>query len=98
MGLFDKIGSKRATPPKDATYKITQEGRDKLQEFTGDAEGRVLVALETHGSSNVDEIAATSGLGRGQVERIVPRLLRNGKVQIVSGSMGQEIEMGGDSD
>lgn len=73
--------------PANASFRLTQEGREKLQEFGGDPKSRVLVALETRGTSDIDEIAQTSGLSRGQVERIVPTLIRGGYIQYISASM-----------
>ncbi|WP_218254315.1 hypothetical protein, partial [Candidatus Magnetobacterium casense] len=60
------------------------------QEFGGDVRGRILLALETRGSSNVKEICSNSGLNMGQVEREVPSLLRSGYVRFVtSGVVGE---------
>jgi len=56
--------------PSNATFRLTQEGREKLQDFKGDAKSRILVALETEGTSTASEIAAASGLSKGQVERM----------------------------
>jgi DNA-binding PadR family transcriptional regulator len=74
MSILDRISGKGRAIPARATFKITQEGREKLQEFTGDARSRILMALETHGTSNIDEICQASNLNRGQVERIIPTL------------------------
>lgn len=76
--------------PANATFRLTQEGRDKLQDFRGDAKSRVLVALETEGTSNVGEIATTSGLSKGRVERLVPSLVRGGYIQYISGTTVEE--------
>jgi DNA-binding MarR family transcriptional regulator len=83
--LFSKFGRGKNIPT-NATFRLTQEGRDKLQEFGGDPKSRVLVALETRGSSDIDEIAQTSGLSRGQVERLIPVLVRGGYIQYLSAS------------
>lgn len=71
----------------DSTFRLTQQGREKLQEFMGDAKSQILVALETRGSSDVAEIALASGLSRGQVERMIPGLLRGGYIQSASAMM-----------
>lgn len=76
--------------PRGATFRLTQEGREKLQEFSGDPKSQILTALETHGTSDVEEIANSSGLNRGTVERMVPRLIRGGYVQYVS---AQQLEV-----
>jgi DNA-binding MarR family transcriptional regulator len=83
LGRFTKRG--RSIPP-NATFRITQVGQDKLQEFSGDPKSRVLVALETRGTSDVEEIATASGLSKGQVERLVPSLIRGGYVQYITSS------------
>ena len=77
--------------PSNASFRLTQEGREKLQNFRGDAKSRVLVALETEGTSGVSEIAAASGLSKGQVERLIPSLVRGRFVQYVSGAGSEEV-------
>lgn len=81
--LFNR---RRRTIPPNATFRLTQEGREKLQEFSGDPKSQILVALETRGTSDVDEISNASGLSKGQIERFVPILARGGYIQYVSAS------------
>lgn len=90
MGFFDRIfhGKGAARIPANAAFRITEQGKDKLQEYGGDPKSRVLVTLETRGTSDVDEISQASGLGRGQVERLIPVLLRGGYIQFVTGASG----------
>lgn len=76
--------------PRDATFRLTQLGSEKLQEFKGDAESQVFLALETGGSLNSAEIAQSTGLSKGRVERILPKLIRGSYVQPVSNVMGGE--------
>lgn len=79
--------------PPNATFRLTQEGRDKLQEFGGDPKSQVLVALETRGTSDIDEISQASGLSRGQVERLIPAMVNGGYIAYISAaseSMGAE--------
>jgi hypothetical protein len=90
MSIMEKLFGKNRAIPSTAMFRITEEGRDKLQEFNGDAESRVLVALETRGSSNIETIANVSRVQRGQVERIVPRLVGQGKIQYVNSNAGEE--------
>ena len=79
--------------PRNATFRLTQEGKEKLQEFSGDPKSRILMAMETRGVSlDVDEISESSGLGRGQVERLLPALIKGGYIQYVSSSMGAEVD------
>ena len=74
--------------PPNATFRLTQEGREKLQEFNGDPRSRVLVALETGGTSSIEEISNQSQMSRGQVERMIPGLSGNGYIQYISPGMG----------
>lgn len=93
MSILDRLskrGGRGRTIPTNATFRLTENGRDKLQEFGGDPKSRILVALESHGTSDIDEIAQQSGLSRGQVERIIPVLVRGGYIQYVSASGGND--------
>jgi transcription initiation factor IIE alpha subunit len=87
--LFKK--KSRKIPP-NATFRITQEGSQKLQEFTGDDKSQILMALETGGTSDVDEIAQKSGIGKGRVERLIPVLARGGYIQYVGPQSGDDVE------
>ena len=94
MGLLDGIMNRKGrgkTIPAHATFRLTEQGREKLQEFGGDPKSRILTALETHGTSDLDEIATTSGLGKGATERLLPKLIRGGFVQY-TGAMAGEYE------
>jgi len=92
MSILDRIRGKGRSIPPSATFRITEQGREKMQEFSGDARSRILVALETRGTSDMEEIASTSRLSRGQVENLVPKLVRNGYIQYVSSAMGSDLE------
>lgn len=85
MGFFNRRGHRI---PPNASFRLTQEGRNKLQEFSGDPKSRILVALETRGTSDIDEIAQASGLSRGKVESLIASLVRGSYVQYVSASSG----------
>lgn len=77
----------RVSLPKNATFRITQEGTEKISDGTMTPQMRVLVALQTTGSSaDVDELAGASGLSRGRVEKIMIALLQKGYVQRVGGA------------
>ena len=97
MSILDRFhrGGKGKTIPANATFRITQTGQAKLQEFGSDPRSRVLVALESRGTSDIDEIAHASGLGRGQVERMVPSLVRGGYIQYVSAA-SDSVDSGGE--
>jgi len=87
MSVLDRFSRKKAAIPKNATFRLTQEGREKVQTYRGSPMDRVMVALETMGSSaDVDELAGASGLGKGQVERNLLALLQKGYVQRVGAS------------
>ena len=82
--LFGR-GEKRRIPP-NATFRITQEGSAKLQEFSGDVNSQILMALETRGTSNIGELCGASGLSRGQVERAIPGLIQGGYIRPIVSS------------
>ena len=95
MSFFNRLfqGKGVAHIPANAAFRITEQGKDKLQEYGGDPKSRVLVALETRGTSDVDEISAASGLSKGQVERLVPVLLRGGYIQFVTAGAGSNDDL-----
>jgi len=72
--------------PRNSTFRLTQVGTDKLQEFNGDPSSQVLSALDSRGTSTVAEIAQTTGLKRGKVERLIPGLINGQYVQYVNSS------------
>ena len=82
MGFFNR-GKGKGIPP-NATFRLTQEGREKCQEFGGDPKSRILTALETQGTSDIDEISQTSGVSKGKVEKLVPAMIKGGYIQYVS--------------
>lgn len=86
------FGRKSKRFPPNATFTLTQKGRDKVQEFGGDPKSLVLTALETRGSSDMDEIAQASGVSKGQIERLVPGMVRGGYIQFISSDMGSSVE------
>lgn len=89
MNVLSRFGLSRGSPlPKNATFRLTQEGREKLQSYTGTPQARILAALETCGTSDRDEIASAAGMSRGSVERNVLALLQKGYVQRVGVGMG----------
>jgi len=82
--LFDRKKGKNIPP--NATFRLTQSGKEKLLDFGGDPKSRILMALETRGTSDISEISQASGLSKGQVERLVPAMIRGSYVQYVSSS------------
>ena len=85
MSILDRFRSSKNILPKNATFRLTQEGQEKLQSYTGTPQARILAALETQGTSDKDEIASATGMSRGSVERNVVALLQKGYVQRVGG-------------
>jgi len=81
--------------PASATFRITEQGREKLQDFGVDPKSRILVAMETSGTSNIEEIARNSGVSRGSVERLLPSLVRGGYIQYVGAGAAMTEDIGG---
>ena len=93
MGFLDRRNE--PTIPKNATFRLTNEGREKLQSYTGTPQARVLAALEIQGTSNKAELRQSSGLSGGQVERCISALTQAGYIQPVGhGSMDASSEGG----
>ena len=78
MGLLPWQG--RTGIPSSMTFMITNIGRDKSAEYTGDSESRILAILESRGSMNVGEIAKNTQLPRSKVEATIPKLVQGGYV------------------
>lgn len=61
------------------SFRLTQEGREKVQEFSGDPASRVLMALECHNTSmSIDELSRELRIPVGQLEPILARLTKSG--------------------
>ena len=80
MTMFFNRGSHPSL--KQGSFRLTEEGRAKLQAcFDSTPGGRILVALETSGSSlDLREISQASGVSVGQAERLLAPLIRKGYV------------------
>ena len=91
MGFFFGRGKGKGIPA-NATFRITQEGREKLQEFSGDSKSQILMTLETRGTSDIKEIADASRLSMGKVEREIKLLSAGGYIQYVSAQTGAEVD------
>lgn len=94
MSVFDGLGLGKSVLPKNAAFRLTQEGREKLQSYTGTPQARILAALETQGTSDRDEIANAAGMSRGSVERNIMALLQKGYVQRVGSGYSSNSQMG----
>ena len=66
--------------PSSMTFMITNIGREKSAEYTGDAESRILAVMESRGSMNIMEIAKSVQLPRSKVESTIPKLVQGGYV------------------
>jgi len=84
--LFGKGRTRRI--PANATFRLTEQGKEKLLEFQGDPKSRILESLESRGTSDIEEIASASGVSQGQAERLVPVLIRGGYIQYVGTGTG----------
>jgi DNA-binding MarR family transcriptional regulator len=73
--------------PKSTTFTLTQLGQSKAENFTGDERTRILMALESQGASNTEEISRYARMSKGKVERIIPSLIKGGYIQPVRGEM-----------
>ena len=94
MGFFfDRIVNRKgAHIPHDTALVITEQGKDALSEYGGDVKGRILLALETRGSSDVEGISKASGLSVGEIERAVPGLIKNRYIRLTSaGAVGEDL-------
>ena len=74
--------------PPNATFRITQGGEEELQKFLGGDTHAILVALQTNGTSTVEDIAERSGLSKGEVEHRIPVLVNKQQIQFIAGGMG----------
>jgi len=82
MGFF--FDRHKETIPRNATFSLTESGRAKLQEFSGDPTSLILVTLETRGTCNADELSSGGRLSRGKIDRMLPSLLRAGYISLAS--------------
>ena len=63
------------------TFRLTEKGRAHLQNnFNSDSATRILLALETTGNSNIDDIHESSGMVVKQIQRLIPSLLTRGYI------------------
>lgn len=90
MSIFS-FGSKKKSFPANASFRITQSGTDKVQDYAGDNRSRILATLQSRGTSDIEEISMACGMSRGQVEKTMPALLNSGYVQL-AGSYGSSSE------
>ena len=75
--------------PRSATFMLTEIGRSKAEDFTGDERTRILMALEQNGASNIEEISRLSRIRKGRVERMIPSLIKGGYIQPIRSGMSE---------
>ncbi len=93
MGVQDKIidgvtgneTPRRKGLPPNATFRLTAEGRAKLQSGVPDAKSRVLMAVEGEESYTTEEVSSRARIPRGRVERILETLVKQRYVQVSGG-------------
>jgi hypothetical protein len=96
MSLLEKIGfGGKPKVNKHGSFSITRKGSAKLQNLSGDTRTRILMALETRGSSqSLDDIAEASGVSRGQVEKLMQTLVAGGYVRDIEDEASAEDDDG----
>lgn len=70
---------------KNAAFMITEQGREKLQQFTADTNSQILVTLETNGSMSLKELSRATGVTVGDLERKVKILEGSGYITSLAG-------------
>lgn len=80
MRFFDR--GQRRESVRGSVFHLTEQGRAKLQsEFTGDPQSRVLVALETSGSSmSFNELSRQTYISGGHLEHLLHILEKRGYI------------------
>lgn len=84
------FGRSRNKIPPNATFSLTERGREKVQDFGSDPKSRILTDIEMNGTSDVEEIRQRTGISKGQIERLIPVLVRGGYIQYV-GAVSSEV-------
>lgn len=76
---------------KNGWFSLTERGKERVSKFGyGDRpQDRLLVALEcADASATLDDMARFGHMSRGQVERLLPGLIRSGMVSDNTGYAG----------
>lgn len=88
--MFDIFGKNKSHIPASATFNITEVGRNRVDtNYRGDDKDRILMALDTFGTSNTREISKNAKLNKGRIERLVPILISGGYMQPVRGDTSE---------
>ena len=75
--------------PRSTTFTLTQLGQSKAENYTGDERTRILMALESNGVSNIEEISRYSRVSKGRIEKLIPSLIKGGYIQPIRSSMNE---------
>lgn len=87
-GLLDMIkggGRRGGAIPPNATFTITQQGTEKVEEFNGDDNQMILMSLTTGGTLTLREIAQRTRMPLGRAERVISKLAQGGYVRLATG-------------
>ena len=76
--------------PRSATFVLTELGRAKAENFTGDDRTRICMTLDQNGASNLEEISRISKINKGKIERMIPTLVKGGFIQSVRGEVNND--------
>ena len=92
MGFLDR--NNRRPSLKQSAFRLTEEGRQKLQmSFDGSETSRILIALECESSSmDLDDLSVATRIPRGRLEAVLPGMARRGYIQMSGPGQGGEME------
>lgn len=92
--MLDRLSFRRrgrVTIPPNATFRLTQEGSDKIRDGNQSPQMRALIAIQTIGSSaDVQEVASHAGMSRGAAEHAMIALAQKGYIQRVGAVREEE--------
>ena len=89
MSFLDRVRGRQPSV-KTSLFRLTETGREKLGEFSGNTDSRILIAIEASGGSlKLDEIASQAQVSRGKLEHLLPIMCRQGLISIAGG--GEEL-------
>ena len=76
------LGRNKPTINRNTMFRITEAGKARLTDnfSDGDPHTRILIALETRGSSNIVDLSRATGVTVGRLEREMSKLVNNGYV------------------
>jgi len=74
-------GRGRPEIDRQGSFRLSEQGREKLTNFDGSSGMQIMAALETGGSMDLDELRRTTKLGGAGLERVLVSLMRKGYVQ-----------------